>query len=99
LALLKSHEQLAKNLSSKSHAVLITPNGTSLTSEDFADQINTWGISGISEIAFIIGASDFESNSTLALTSMEMDSGLSATVVFEQIYRAYRILNNQPYHK
>jgi 23S rRNA (pseudouridine1915-N3)-methyltransferase len=70
-----------------------------LTSEDFAEQINTWGISGISEIVFIIGASDFESNSTLALTSMEMDSGLSATVVFEQIYRAYRILNNQPYHK
>ncbi|MHC0038706.1 23S rRNA (pseudouridine(1915)-N(3))-methyltransferase RlmH [Pseudoneobacillus sp. C159] len=28
-----------------------------------------------------------------------MDFGLKATILFEQVYRAYRIINNHPYHK
>ncbi|KLU59179.1 ribosomal RNA large subunit methyltransferase H [Peptococcaceae bacterium CEB3] len=35
----------------------------------------------------------------LTLTPLDMDLGLQATLVYEQLYRAYRILNHEPYHK
>lgn len=30
---------------------------------------------------------------------MEMDLGIKTLIMFEQIYRSYRIPNNEPYHK
>lgn len=96
---LKSVEQLSKKLSDKSHTIVITPSGTHLTSEELAEKINTWGISGNSDITLIIGVTELMSDEKLAISSMDMDLGLTSTVVFEQIYRAFRILNNQPYHK
>lgn len=96
---LKSVEQLSKNLSDKSHTITVTPSGIHLTSEELAERINTWGISGNSDITIIIGTTDLLSDEKLAISSMDMDLGLTSTVIFEQIYRAYRILNNQPYHK
>ena len=36
---------------------------------------------------------------SIMISTMDMEIGLQATILFEQIYRAYRIINNQPYHK
>ncbi|MFR2838810.1 MAG: 23S rRNA (pseudouridine(1915)-N(3))-methyltransferase RlmH [Zhenhengia sp.] len=96
---LKSHEQLQKKLTNKSYRILITPKGNHLTSEELAHKINSWGVSGTSDISIIIGSTDLDSDEQIAISSMDMDLGLTTTVTFEQIYRAYRILNNQPYHK
>lgn len=95
----KNEEQFLKKLSDKSYKIIIRTTGQQLSSEGLADKINILGISGNSDIALIIGADNFTYDEAIAISPMEMDLGLLATIIFEQLYRSYRILNNQPYHK
>jgi 23S rRNA (pseudouridine1915-N3)-methyltransferase len=96
---LKNEEHLLKKLSDKSYKIAISNKGQYISSEALADKINTLGISGNSDIAVIIGAGNLPYDEILAISAMEMDLGLMTTIAFEQLYRAYRILNNEPYHK
>lgn len=75
-----------------------------LSSEAFASMLEQKGIYGISGIYFFIGYPELSSASTAAiqpvyLSSMELSVSLSGVVLYEQLYRSYRILNHQPYHK
>jgi 23S rRNA (pseudouridine1915-N3)-methyltransferase len=64
----------------------------------FAGKISDFGNRGISDIIYIIN-SPIKTNETLNLSSLDLSEGMLATLLYEQIYRAYRILNNKPYHK
>ena len=70
----------------------------SIDSLCFAQKIADHGNRGISNITYIIN-SPIPSNETLNLSSLNISEGMLATLLYEQIYRAYRIINNQPYHK
>lgn len=94
----KTEEQLLKKISDKSYKILISLNKKTISSEELADKIKNLGLSGISDVAIIIGA-NLPCNDTLAISPMNMDLGLTTTIIFEQIYRSYRIINNQAYHK
>jgi 23S rRNA (pseudouridine1915-N3)-methyltransferase len=96
---IKDLELLPKNLLDKTYKIIISTTGQQLTSEELAIKINKFAISSKSDISLIIGAENIDYNESLSISQMEMDIGLKATIIFEQIYRAYRILNNQPYHK
>lgn len=96
---LKNEIELHKNISVKPYRIIVTTTGKSVSSEDLAGKINDFGISGISDISLIIGADIVEHNEAISISPMEMDLGLKATIIFEQIYRSYRIINNEPYHK
>lgn len=95
---LKNKDKLLKSLSSKSYKILVSTKGIQISSVELATKINTLAISGNSDISIIIGA-DVPPDEILAISTMDMTIGLQATTLFEQIYRAYRILNNQAYHK
>lgn len=95
----KDEEQLLKRLSDKSYKIVIGAAGQHISSGALADKINTLGISGNSDIALIIGAENFIHDEVISISPMEMDLGLITTIIFEQLYRAYRIMSNQPYHK
>lgn len=99
LIIVKNEDALLKKVSPKSYKIIMSSEGTQVSSEELANKINTLGVSGKSNISIIIGANTFPYNEYLSISSMEMDLGLTATIIFEQIYRSYRILNNQPYHK
>lgn len=102
LAYIKNEKQLHKKLSDKLYKIFVSTKERQISSVELANKINDLGISGKSDIAIIIGAENILSvvrDEVLAISEMEMDLGLNATIVFEQIYRSYRILNNQPYHK
>lgn len=99
LHLLKNREQLSSKLTGNSLTVLLTPTEQTISSELFADKINNWGVSGTSQVAFIIGTDSPQPDERLTLSQMEMEPGLQATILFEQLYRAYRIIHNHPYHK
>lgn len=99
LLLCKREEGLAKKLSGKSYKILISTTGQSLSSLELASKINTLGLSGSSDLAFIMGTQSLAADEILALSPLEMDPGLLTTLLFEQIYRSFRILSNQPYHK
>ncbi|MCM3624841.1 23S rRNA (pseudouridine(1915)-N(3))-methyltransferase RlmH [Brevibacillus borstelensis] len=95
----KNEESLSKKLSDKHYKVFISTKGKIISSEELADKINHLGVTGKSDVSLIIGADSLPHDEVLSISSMEMDLGLKTTIIFEQIYRAYRILNNEPYHK
>jgi 23S rRNA (pseudouridine1915-N3)-methyltransferase len=99
LNMLKNREQFTTKLAGSSFTVLITQSEQPISSESFSDKINTWGISGTSQITFIIGTDFPQPDERLTLSQMDMEPGLQATILFEQLYRAYRIIHNHPYHK
>ena len=81
-------------------------NGRQLTSEELAGKIDTLGIQGHSHIAFIIGGSIGlgrevlnKSNFALSFSKMTFPHQLMRVILLEQIYRSYRIINGEPYHK
>jgi len=80
--------------------------GKRYTSESFAEWINSQGISGNSNICFIIGGSLGLHNDVikradmhLSFSDMTFPHQLMRVILLEQIYRAERIINNEPYHK
>lgn len=95
----KNIEQLLKKMSDKSYKIVISASGQQISSEELAKKINNFGISGNSDLSVIIGNENIDFDENLAIGPMDMDLGLKATIIFEQIYRGYRIINNEPYHK
>ena len=85
--------------------------GKKLSSEGLADRINDLGINGVSHIVFIIGGSLGLHDSVKALahknpgafpvsfSDMTFPHQLMRVILLEQIYRAFRIIRNEPYHK
>ena len=80
--------------------------GEQLTSEKFAKKINTPGIRGVSHIQFVIGGSIglgkevlARSDYALSFSKMTFPHQLMRVILLEQIYRSYRIINGEPYHK
>ena len=79
--------------------------GKSLTSEDFAKKIAELNLNGVSNLTFVIGgafglsaelrrAADFR----LSLSQMTLTHQMTRLVLAEQIYRAFKINRNEPYH-
>jgi len=80
--------------------------GKHLTSQEFADYIENLGVIGNSNIAFIIGGSLGISKSVLAranyklcFSKMTFPHQLFRVMLLEQIYRGFRIIKGEPYHK
>lgn len=95
----KSEELLEKNLPSNAYIIRISEAGEAITSERLAEKIKDFAVTGKSDIAFIIGDTSSVADEHLSLSQMEMSQGLTLTVLMEQIYRGYRIINGEPYHK
>lgn len=80
--------------------------GKRKTSIEFADWIEKAAISGRSNIAFVIGGSlglhdsvKKRSDFALSFSDMTFPHQLMRVILSEQIYRAFRIINKEPYHK
>lgn len=99
LVYLKNYEQLFNKLSDKSYKIIISTTGPTITSEELALQLNNFALTGISEVTIIIGAPNIPHDEKLTLSPLDMNLGLQTTILFEQIYRSFRILNNHAYHK
>lgn len=99
LIYLKKEDQLQKKLNPSSQVIFVSIAGETITSEELASTIDHWASSGLSDVSVLIGATRPKCNESLTFSQMEMDFGLQTLIVFEQIYRAYRIINNHPYHK
>ncbi|WP_238884095.1 23S rRNA (pseudouridine(1915)-N(3))-methyltransferase RlmH [Clostridium sp. YIM B02551] len=80
--------------------------GKQLSSEEFANYIENQGVMGNSNIAFIIGGSLgiskavlSRSNYKLCFSKMTFPHQLFRVMLLEQIYRGFRIMKGEPYHK
>lgn len=80
--------------------------GKKLSSEQFAEKIEALAVSGHPDITFVIGGSLgldesvlARSNFALSFSDMTFPHQLMRVVLLEQIYRAFKINRNEPYHK
>jgi len=104
-ALLEEKNNILKHINSKDYIVTLEINGKELTSLELADKIDKTFISN-SDITFIIGGSYgmheevlSKSNFRLSFSKMTFPHQLFRILLLEQIFRSYKILNNEKYHK
>lgn len=102
----KEGERILKFLRDDMYVITLEINGKMLTSEEFAEKMESLGVQGNSSIAFVIGGSiglgkDVLKRSDFALSfsKMTFPHQLMRVVLLEQVYRGYRIINGEPYHK
>ena len=81
------------------YKISISNIGHTISSEELAKKINFYQVNRISNIAILINSENIRCDEKLAITNVDMDTGLTTTIIFEQIYRAYKILFNENYHK
>ena len=102
----KEAERILKHIKDDAYVITLEINGTQLTSEQLSQKIEKLGIQGTSHITFIIGGSIglgesvlAKSNYALSFSKMTFPHQLMRVILLEQIYRSYRIINHEPYHK
>ncbi len=102
----KEGERILSNIKDGSFVVALAIEGTMLNSVELASQIETWGVSGISRVDFVIGGSLGLSKAVLArsdyklsFSRMTFPHQLMRVLLLEQLYRSWRIIQGQPYHK
>jgi 23S rRNA (pseudouridine1915-N3)-methyltransferase len=105
ISLLKEKEEITKHISEKDFIITMDITADQLTSTEFSEKLDKILISN-PNICFIIGGShgiDQEikekSNYRLSFSKMTFPHQLFRVILLEQIYRAYKILKNESYHK
>jgi len=105
-ALEQEGEKILANIKQNSYVITLEILGKQLSSEDFANKINEITNEGIGELVFVIGSScgistlvsqraDFK----LSISKMTFLHQFARLLLIEQIYRAFKILKNETYHK
>ncbi len=98
--------KILANIKQDSYVITLEILGKQLSSEEFASKISEVTNSGISELVFVIGSScglspkvsqraDFK----LSISKMTFLHQFTRLLLVEQIYRAFKILNHETYHK
>lgn len=97
--------RMLKYIDSKDYIITLEIMGNNITSEEFAEKLDKTFITN-SKICFIIGGSHGlsdeikkRSNYKLSFSSFTFPHQLFRVILLEQIYRAFKILNNETYHK
>lgn len=102
----KEGENILNNIKKDSYVVCLDLKGKQFTSEEFSEKINNISINYNSSITFIIGGSlgiSFKvlnnANELISFSKMTFPHQLFRVFLLEQIYRAFKIINNETYHK
>lgn len=102
----KEGERILSNIREGSFVVALAIEGVMPDSVELASKIETWGVSGISQIVFVIGGSLGLSRNILnradyklSFSRMTFPHQLMRVILLEQLYRSYRIIQGEPYHK
>lgn len=102
----KEGQKILSKIKNNSYVIALAIDGKNLSSEELADTISKLAVRGISHITFIIGGSlgladevlkrvDYK----LSFSKMTFPHQLMKLILLEQVYRSFRINNNEPYHK
>ena len=104
--LLREGERILRFLPEDAYVVTLEIEGRKFTSEAFAGEIERLGVSGVGHIVFVIGGSlglhnmiKRRADLAISFSDMTFPHQLMRVILLEQIYRAYRIINGEPYHK
>jgi 23S rRNA (pseudouridine1915-N3)-methyltransferase len=85
--------------------VALDERGIAWTTRQVATHLRQWRDAG-EDVAFVIGSADglapqlkAKASAVLALSALTLPHGLVRVVVAEQLYRAYSLLTDHPYHR
>ncbi len=102
----KEAERMEKYIKDGAYVIALAIEGKQLDSVELSEKIEQLGTSGTSHIIFVIGGSlglaeqilkraDYK----LSFSKMTFPHQLMRVILLEQVYRSYRIMNHEPYHK
>ncbi|MBQ3187379.1 MAG: 23S rRNA (pseudouridine(1915)-N(3))-methyltransferase RlmH [Alistipes sp.] len=98
-------ERILAQLTESDYVVLLDERGAAFRSVDFAEWMRKRMVSGLKRLVFVIGgpygfsAEVYKrANQQLSLSKMTFSHQIVRAIFTEQIYRAFTILNNEPYH-
>lgn len=99
-------QRILKSIKEDALVIALAIEGKMMSSEEFSEEISRIGLQGGSHIVFIIGGSLGLSEAVLqradrklSFSEMTFPHQLMRVILLEQVYRAYRIMYGQPYHK
>ena len=102
----KEGERLLKSIKDDGYIICLAINGKMLDSVELSRHLEKLGVSGVSHIYFVIGGSLGladevlkRADMLLSFSKMTFPHQLMRVILCEQIYRSYRIMNHEPYHK
>lgn len=102
----KEADRILAKIGADAHVVALAIEGKQMTSEELAANIESLMTYGKSKIVFVIGGSlglhdDVikRADELLSFSKMTFPHQLMKLVLVEQVYRAFRIMRNEPYHK
>ena len=102
----KEGERILSAIKEDMYVIALAIEGKMLDSVEFSKKLENLGISGSSHVAFVIGGSlgldkrvlD-RADMKLSFSKMTFPHQLMRVILLEQIYRSYRIVHGEPYHK
>lgn len=99
-------ERILKSIRDDGYVIALAIDGKNLDSVELSEKIDKLGLSGKSNVYFVIGGSLGLSDAVmkradykLSFSRMTFPHQLMRVILLEQIYRSYRIINHEPYHK
>lgn len=102
----KEGEKLLSRLREGAYVIALELEGKKLDSMAFSERLEKLGVHGVSHIVFIIGGSlglseevKKRADEAISFSDMTFPHQLMRVILLEQIYRGYRIINREPYHK
>ena len=102
----KEGSRILAHIKEQTYVIALAIDGMMLDSVELSKKIDRLGITGTSEITFIIGGSLGLSNDVLkradyhlSFSKMTFPHQLMRVILLEQVYRGYRIIAGEPYHK
>lgn len=102
----KEADRILEKIKEDAYVFTLEIKGKSYTSEGFAEMIQKTTVQGKSHLVFVIGGSLGlhekvlkRSNHAISFSDMTFPHQLMRVILTEQIYRAFRIINGEPYHK
>lgn len=97
---------ILSHIKPNSYVITLEILGKQLSSEDFASKINEINMSGVGELVFVIGSScglspivSSRADFKLSISKMTFLHQFARLLLVEQIYRAFKILHHETYHK
>lgn len=104
--LAKEGQKILNNMSPDDIVILLDIKGKTMDSTSFAKELENYNLSGRKRVIFIIGSSygvstevKKRANYLLSFSPMTFPHQMAVLILVEQIYRGFKILKNEPYHK
>jgi len=99
-------EKILRKVKPEQYVIVLDIHGVSWSSEQFATELQMLSFQGKNQITFIIGGSNGLSeevlqraNQKISFSKMTFPHQLMKLILLEQIYRSFKILRGEPYHK